>query len=314
MTFSQFEESIWHWLGLDAGGSETRDHGFEIEPSIEAVFELSEIAWHVLAADGAVGSGERGLDVAQRSVDPFEGRGMDRLWTRPGLDHVVDASGLGDGTEAAQAVADHVTGWVEAAFGEFGHRVAAELGDPAQLDVNRLAFLGGLDGGDERRFAARTTAAFATRALAADVRVIDLDTAGQTRLGVTFEHDLLQLVFDFPGGCLRHAQAAAEFDAGDPLFALGQMIHGSKPQPQGQLGRGEDCARNRRGLPATVAALKQIAGLHQTIPRAAASGAREPVRPSTHDNDGTALFFGPIQAIKLWLTEPLLELNHVASH
>src|SRR5216683_3240652 len=73
-------------------------------------------------------------------------------------------------------------------------------------------------------------------AFAADVGVVDLDPTGQALAGITLQHDLLQLVFDVPGRGLPHSEATAQFDAGDALLALGQVIDGTKPYPQRQVG------------------------------------------------------------------------------
>jgi hypothetical protein len=78
MSLSQFQEAVWHWRGPDAGPCQTRDHGGEIISSVEAVFELGEVAGHMLTADGAVGSNNGRLDIAQGRIDPFESRCADR--------------------------------------------------------------------------------------------------------------------------------------------------------------------------------------------------------------------------------------------
>ena len=69
-------------------------------------------------------------------------------------------------------------------------------------------------------------------AFATETGVVDLDPAGQTLAGIPLEHDLLQLVFDLPGGGLRHPEATAQLDAGDALLGLGQVVDRTKPQPQ----------------------------------------------------------------------------------
>ena len=76
---SQFQEPVGHWCGPDGGPSEAANHGCKIVSSVEAVFEFGEVAWDMLAADGAIGSGDCGLDVAQCRVGPFEGRRASRL-------------------------------------------------------------------------------------------------------------------------------------------------------------------------------------------------------------------------------------------
>src|SRR4051794_39914482 len=103
---SQFEEAIGHGRGADGGPSEPWHHGGEIVASIEAILELSEISGDVLLTDGAIGSGQGGLDVAERGVDPFEGRRQRGLATGAGSDRLVSASGVGDTPKAGEAVTD----------------------------------------------------------------------------------------------------------------------------------------------------------------------------------------------------------------
>ena len=91
-----------------------------------AVLELGEVARHMLRRDRAVGPGDRGLDVAERGVDPTEGRCARCSRARAGPDDPVPAPGLGDSGEAAEAVADHLAGEIQAALGEALDSTAAE--------------------------------------------------------------------------------------------------------------------------------------------------------------------------------------------
>jgi hypothetical protein len=84
------------------------------------------------------------------------------------------------------------------------------------------------------------------------VDVIDLDPAGEALGRVAFKHDLLQLVFDLPGGGLRHPKAMTQFDAGDDLLGSGQVIDRAKPQPQRQMRRGNDRHRKQSGTSAAA--------------------------------------------------------------
>jgi hypothetical protein len=147
---------------------------------------------------------------------------------------------------------------------------------------NRTGFpsVGSLDGGDERRFARGPAASPSTGAFAAEIGVVDLDPADQALGRITLEHDLLQLVFDLPGGGLRHPKATTQFDAGDALLGLSEMIDRTKPQPQRQVGRCKDRPGDRRSLPAALGALIEIAGRHQTILPAAAYRAFKATRPA----------------------------------
>ena len=55
---------------------------------------------------GAVGSNQRGLDVSERCIDPFERRRLGGLRAGARDDRRVLASGLGHGRETFQAVGD----------------------------------------------------------------------------------------------------------------------------------------------------------------------------------------------------------------
>jgi hypothetical protein len=158
--------------------------------------------------------------------------------------------------------------------------MSAEARDPTQLQAHWLTRGRGLDGGNKRRLAGSATASLAAGPFAADIGVVHLDAPLQWLAGVAFHHHLRQLVLDLPGGGLRHAEAAAQFDAGDALLALCQVIHRPEPGPQRQMGRREDRAGNRRGLAAAGVALEQPAGRHLAVCPAAAGRAYETIRPS----------------------------------
>ena len=138
MSLSQFEQAIGHGRGSSTGPDEARDHGREIVAPVEAVLELGEVAWHVLGADGSPGSGDGGLDVAERGVDPVEGGRFRGSWPRAGLDDRVGASGIGDGGEAGEAVADDGAGGIEGLPGEGCDGGVAKSGDAPELERTDL--------------------------------------------------------------------------------------------------------------------------------------------------------------------------------
>jgi hypothetical protein len=70
MNLSQFQQAIWHGRRSDAGLDQARDDGCEIVALVETAFKLGEVSRHVLWADGPVGSGDGGLDIAESGVDP----------------------------------------------------------------------------------------------------------------------------------------------------------------------------------------------------------------------------------------------------
>src|SRR4029077_3628306 len=123
--------------GSDGGPCEPWDHRRQIVSPVEAIFEFGEVARDMLAVDGAVGSCDGGLDVAQRGVDPFERRRACRLRSRPGRDNLMRAPGIGDAGETLKAVADDSAVRIEAALGEHCNRSCTEAGDSAQFQPTR---------------------------------------------------------------------------------------------------------------------------------------------------------------------------------
>jgi hypothetical protein len=96
--------------------------------AVEAVFAFGQIARDVLVADRAIGADDRRLDVAERGVDPLEGRREDGFAARAGADRLVGAAGGGDAAEARQTIADDGAGGIQAALGEgFDLRAPAGL-------------------------------------------------------------------------------------------------------------------------------------------------------------------------------------------
>ena len=145
-------------------------------------------------------------------------------------------------------------------------------------------------------------------------RVVDLDASLQWLAGVPFHHHLRQLVLDLPGGGLRHPEAAGQFDAGDALLALRQVIHRPEPDPQRQMGRREDRAGDRRGLAAAGVALEQPAGRQLAVRPPAAGRANEAIRPARGDHHGAAFLLGAVAGIEVGLTQALLKLHLVPCH
>jgi hypothetical protein len=94
----QLEQPGRHGRSPDGSPGEPRHHGREIVSPVEAVFELGEVAQHVLLIDCPVGSSNGGFDIAGRRVD-HGSAGAD-------LDDLMGTSGVGDSTETSQAIAD----------------------------------------------------------------------------------------------------------------------------------------------------------------------------------------------------------------
>ena len=172
----------------------------------------------------------------------------------------------------------------------------------------------GFDRRHDRRFARRTTAAFAAVALATEISVVDLDPPRQALCGVPFHHRLHELVLDLPGSGLGDAKPAAQLNAGNPSLALGEVVHGTKPSTQRHFGRRENRSGDQGCLPSTGSALVKRAGLDQAVMLAPAHWADEARGPAPAHHRLAALILCSVQNSKLSLTEALLKLDLVARH
>ena len=83
-----------------------RAHGLEVIVVVVAPSETGEIAFGVVWADLAIGSGDHALDVAERRIDPFEGRRADCLGSRAGVDCGIGVGALAEHTPTAEAIGD----------------------------------------------------------------------------------------------------------------------------------------------------------------------------------------------------------------
>lgn len=73
-------------------------------------------------ADGPIGSNQRRLDVAERGVDPFEGRGFRGFLAGAGDDRRMLAAGVRHRGETFQAVGDDLCAALQRRAGELAQR------------------------------------------------------------------------------------------------------------------------------------------------------------------------------------------------
>src|SRR5438067_6766625 len=314
MILSQFEEAVWHRRGSDCDIAEAWHHGGEIVSAVEAVLEFGEVAGYMLVADGAVSAGDGALDIAEGGVDPLEGRVQGGLATGSSDDRLVDTAGVADPSEAVQAVTDNGAGGMEIALRQARDFGTAETLYAAQLQADWLALWCGFDRRHDRRLARRTAAPLAAVVLPAEIGVVDFDPSHQALCGVPLHHRLHQLVLDLPGGGLGDAKPAAQLNAGDAAFALGEVVHGAKPGTQRHFGRGENRSGDHGCLSSPGGALVRRAVLNEAVLLPAAFRAEEAAWPAPAHHRLPALSLCSVKNGKLGLTEALLKLYLISCH
>ena len=221
---------------------------------------------------------------------------------------------FGHAGEAVEPIADHGTAGRQGFLGELLDLLATEAFDPAQLDPDGLALVGGLYRGDEWCFSRCSPAAFSARSFTAQIGIIHLDPAAQGLVLLALQHDLEQLVLEFPCGVRRHAQPPGQFQGGRASLRLREMVHGRKPLGQRQLAGVEDRPGCQRSLMPASPTLEKVARLDQRIVTATARRAGEPIRPAHLDDSLPAEFLGSVLGPERRLAEPLLKLDRVSSH
>src|SRR6201982_3644173 len=286
MILSQFEEAVWHRRGSGCGITEAWPHGGEDRSVVGRGLGFGEGRGGMLVADGAVSASDGALDVAEGGVDPFEGRVQGSLATGSSDHRLVDAAGVADPSEAAQAVTDNGAGGMEIALLQGRDFGTAETLHAAQLQADWLALWCGFDRRHDRRLASRTAAPLAPVPLPAEIGVVDLDPSRQALCGVPLHHRLHELVLDLPGGGLGDAKPAAQLNAGDTALCL----------------------------PSTGGTLVKRPGLEETVMLPCANRADKAGWPAPAHHRLPALILCSVKNRKLGLAEPLLKLHLVARH
>ena len=107
-----------------------------------------------------------------------------------------------------------------------------------------MALDGGFHRHDEGRLAGSPTAALAAATGATEIGIVHLHALiglhalvgpADGFLGLAVQHDLGQLLLDFPGGGLGYPEAAGELKARDTLLGLGDQVDGLESDDQSSL-------------------------------------------------------------------------------
>ena len=145
-------------LGSCGAVNEARDHGVELVAPVVSPGEAGEVALGMIGAEFAVGSGDRALDVAERRVDPFEGRHAGGLPPGAGADRAMASDDPVERVPAAQAVGEDLASGGQPALGAARDLALAEALERDQLDLARPALPRWRIGGPACRIRAGTSA------------------------------------------------------------------------------------------------------------------------------------------------------------
>jgi hypothetical protein len=121
--------------------------------------------------------------------------------------------------------------------------------------VNRMLSLVQEDGRDDGDLVLRSTSSLAAREFSAEVEIIDLNLSPEQVGLLPISHRPQNLVVQYSGRVVVHAQVAAELQRGDPGSGLADQIKGQKPGDQRQFDSRNDRASGERDLMAAVATL-----------------------------------------------------------
>lgn len=84
---------------------EPRNHGSEVEPAVESVLDLGEVAMAVLPkSEGVMGSGECRLEVAEQGIKPLEGLDLAAGLALPAEDGAVGEAETAQHLKTEQAI------------------------------------------------------------------------------------------------------------------------------------------------------------------------------------------------------------------
>ena len=182
--------------------------------------------------------------------------------------------------------------------------------------ADRAIIFGQGNGRHEGNLVLRTTSDLAARALAAEVRVIDLNFAFEEIAIFPIGHGLHQLVLHQPRRRVTHSQLAPERQCRQSRLGLADQVDRQKPGCQRQFGSLEKRTGNQRCLVPTRNALKDLAYpvADNVVHRTGAARTTKTLRPAHHFQRLFALRLGSVVLEKLRHRQPRLKLDSVHRH
>ena len=265
---------------------------------------------------GVVRAIERALDVAEHDVYPASAVGFGGLATAAGIDHGVGMIERNHGTEGAQTVTEDLGLRVQASLRPLGQGVQCEGGD--RLD-NRTPGTTGVVRfyrDHERPLVLRTAAGLAAVAFATQIRVIDLDEAGQLARCFAHRHRLHDVVLQALRRARMHAQMPRQFKSRDVSLGVSEHVQSEKPDRQRQAAVFKQRARSQTGLMPAGAALPQpfLGALESAVGRGRGARTDETARPACPQQRLLARRFRAVLLQERRQRQAGLELHAIRRH
>jgi len=135
----------------------------------------------------------------------------------------------------------------QAGLGPLGDGLGREAADQIELDVQRMAVAVHRDGSHKRHLVLGASPGLATRALTAEISVVQLHGATQAVGAVLLGHGAVDSLMQQPRGGLADAQLALERQRGQPGLGLADEVDAQEPSRQRQFG---GFCRNKKNLKA----------------------------------------------------------------
>ena len=206
----------------------------QIEPSVEAVGECSQIMGDVFAElQCMISPGQSGFQIAQNSIDPVKLRHVLRL-ARTNDHWIVDAASGGHSGKATQSIADDRAAGRQGCLRPLADGVSRETTHHAELQKSGPTSVIQRNGRYKRHFILRTTAHFSARTLATKVGIVNLDRTLVPMAGIARGHGAVDLVLQQPSGRVVHTELAFErqrrqtsLGLTDQIKAKNQVVNGN---------------------------------------------------------------------------------------
>src|SRR6476469_5940117 len=128
------------------------------------------------------------------------------------------AASVGHASEAREPIGDDKGALDNDALSQRLYALPLEARDAAHLEPRGCLAIRRLKRHDDRPLARAAEAGLAAGSLTAEIGIVHLDAALERSAVVVEAHHLGELGFDLPGGRLRGAETATEFDRGDALL------------------------------------------------------------------------------------------------